>query len=601
MLETARSSTLIQGAHVSLAGNLLDGAILSRVVVEQALNEHWFCEVECRDTLDHPIPGEDALGAICTITYTAEDGQEHTAFAGSIIDVQLKHEVWGSYSCTLRAASDSWLMDHARRNTYFGTCSQDSIATSLGASSSLTDKPSPAEYVQFGETNWQFLLRLADDHGGWVRSGPGGTELLNAFDTPTPLIFRDHYGLLEFAIEGDLRAAKVAAAQYDSAKNRSSVLAGESKTATLEPAGQRMGAAANGAAASQALLSFTPRSRTWTNEEMQAVAQSEAERNSGTAVTASGTSRSLLPIAGGAVAVQNLGEADGTWYLTAVTHQWDSTGYLNHFKATAWKQWRAPQRPTPPKAPGVQPARVVSNVDPEQRGRLVVSLFWQTGSLMLAPMLSLHCGASFGLAMLPEVGDEVMVAFLDGDPERPVILGSLWNGVQQPPTRGFHVPGETNGSEFAANNIKRLTTKSGIRIQFSETPGKESISLATPRSNHLLLSEQAAETGRPVIALETLGDIHLHAGGRIHMRAGFTSQHIDGKEKFSAKVSVADTTGSTELYEDLPVNLGLTSGDTYAGPIQSGQHFADLQPGNNTVEAPDFYPPRYAPRATPKE
>ena len=59
---------------------------------------------------------------------------------------------------------------------------------------------------------------------------------------------------------------------------------------------------------------------------------------------------------------------------------------------------------------------------------------------------------------MPEVGDEVAVAFEDGDPERPVILGSMWNGVQQQPRAAFR------GEDVSDNSVKRIMTRSGNRI-----------------------------------------------------------------------------------------------------------------------------------------
>jgi hypothetical protein len=53
----------------------------------------------------------------------------------------------------------------------------------------------------------------------------------------------------------------------------------------------------------------------------------------------------------------------------------------------------------------------------------------------------------------------------------------------------------------------------------------------------------------------------------------------------------------TRCYQDTVVQLTLTDGSTYAGPIASGQSFHAIPPGQNQVHAPDFYPPRYAPRA----
>ena len=586
----------MQGASVQLGGVAVDDAILERVVIEQRLNDHSYCELRCRSTMDRPIPGEDALGAECTLNTAGEDGSQHVAFSGTVIDVAITHEVYGSYTCLVRAASDSWLRDHSPRVARFDG-SLAAVAGATGASSSVPDKPSPSEYVQYGETDWQFLLRVADDHGGWIRTGLGDTEILNSFDSPVPLIYRDHYGLLEFHIEGQLRPAKVAAVQYDSSVATSSVLAGESKTPEFEQPGQKMASAVQSGSSSQALLGFSTRTRSDSNADMQTRAQFDAERAQGGAVTAGGTSRTLGLTAGGSVDLQNLGEANGTWNLLEVTHTWTQQEYSNTFKATPWKAWRHPHPPQRTHAPGVQVARVVSNVDPEQRGRLVVSLFWQGSALLLAPMASLHCGAGFGWTMMPEVGDEVLVAFQDADPERPVILGSLWNAVHTPPRQQFATADE---SENSNNYVKRLVTKSGIRIHITDTPGKESIALATPRSNYFLMSENVAETGRPAIGMETKGDIILRAAGRVHTRSAFNSNHVDGKEMHAAMVSYADTTGNTDLYQDLPVKLGLTSGESFNGEVGGGQHFTNLPPGQNNVEAPEFYPKRYAPRATPE-
>ena len=72
--------------------------------------------------------------------------------------------------------------------------------------------------------------------------------------------------------------------------------------------------------------------------------------------------------------------------------------------------------------------------DPKQMGRLRVQFFWQEdGPAHWARMISPHAGPDRGFMMMPEVGDEVGVMFEDGDPERPVIVGSLWNAVQQAP------------------------------------------------------------------------------------------------------------------------------------------------------------------------
>ena len=85
-------------------------------------------------------------------------------------------------------------------------------------------------------------------------------------------------------------------------------------------------------------------------------------------------------------------------------------------------------------------ARVTNNVeDPDEvpLGRVQVKFPWLSDTIesgwerCTTPM----AGSNIGLYFLPEVGDEVLVAFEQGNLSKPVIVGSLWNGKRRPPTR----------------------------------------------------------------------------------------------------------------------------------------------------------------------
>ena len=188
------------------------------------------------------------------------------------------------------------------------------------------------------------------------------------------------------------------------------------------------------------------------------------------------------------------------------------------------------------------PARVVEHDDPKKMGRVKVQFFWQTdGSTHWARMVSPHAGPDRGFMFMPEVGDEVAVIFEDGDPERPVILGSVWNGVQQAPRHGYY------GEDIPNNDVKRIVTKSGNRIQIADMAGNEAITIATPNHNSLTFSESHTATGRPLIALSSSGDIVLSAPeGRVHIQSKY----------FSREVGDAGTTSSN----------GGSSGASGAGP-----------------------------------
>ncbi len=172
---------------------------------------------------------------------------------------------------------------------------------------------------------------------------------------------------------------------------------------------------------------------------------------------------------------------------------------------------------------GLVPARVMDNNDPEGMGRVQVKFYWQEDSQSVwIRTITPHAGSDRGFYFIPEIGDEVAVAFGDGDPERPVIVGSLWNGVDKPPAEDFW------GGEFPNDDCKRLVTKSGHRFQFCDKQGKEAIALATPKHTKIAMFENTDETGRPAINICCEdGDIILSApNGRIHFYSKLFSREV---------------------------------------------------------------------------
>jgi type VI secretion system secreted protein VgrG len=228
-------------------------------------------------------------------------------------------------------------------------------------------------------------------------------------------------------------------------------------------------------------------------------------------------------MAGDTVTIEGALDAKGIYGLVRVLHRWTPQGYTNDFQCTPWKNYRDPDPPPTRTWNGVVSARVTAHDDPKKMGRIQVQFFWQEdGSTHWARTTSPHAGPDRGFMFMPEVGDEVAVAFEDGDPERPVIIGSLWNGVQMQPRD------ELRGGDIATNDVKRLMTKSGNRLQFSDKEGVETLILATPNNNILKMTEKADSTGRTNITIESkTGDIVLHAPqGRVHIESKFYSKDI---------------------------------------------------------------------------
>jgi uncharacterized protein involved in type VI secretion and phage assembly len=131
----------------------------------------------------------------------------------------------------------------------------------------------------------------------------------------------------------------------------------------------------------------------------------------------------------------------------------------------------------PPRAPaGVVVGQVSDVNDPEQQGRVRLTLPWLSDSYVSAWARTVQPGAGKdrGAMVIPEVGDEVLVVFEQGDLRRPYVLGGLYNGVDMPSSKGIAVIDSGSG----AVNRRSMVSRRGHRIDLLDQDGKtEGISL----------------------------------------------------------------------------------------------------------------------------
>jgi uncharacterized protein involved in type VI secretion and phage assembly len=508
---------------------MLGDAILASVEITQELNHHWWCSITCRQTEDKRIPVESFLGLPLEIRTTDQEGVEHINFSGFVLDAELDYEVWGSYTATITAVSDSYKLDVTARKQYYLEQTLASVAGAVASREGLditvnSSNGKALNYVQYGETDFSFLHRIADDYGCWLRPGKNGLEVNDHFQDGGKVLWRGVDGLLSFRIKGALGPASVSGAHYDYHAMKSANYEKVGAPAEFYGSSPRMVAAVQAQSQTLPPAFVTQRARAMTLEEYQDGLRRESQRSIGGGVTGTGQSRNQQLMAGNTVEVEGNLEAKGIYGLIKVVHRWEPSGYLNVFTCTPWKNYRDPVRPTLRSWYGLVPARVVDHNDPKKMGRLKVQFFWQQdGSVHWARMVSPHAGPDRGFMFMPEIGDEVAVAFEDGDPERPVVLGSMWNGVQQAPRVGFFGP----EADIPENDVKRIYTKSGNRMQMVDTLGQETVVFATPHHSSMTLTEKHSSTGRPLVHIHSDGDIVLTAPkGRVHIQGAFFSREV---------------------------------------------------------------------------
>lgn len=172
-----------------------------------------------------------------------------------------------------------------------------------------------------------------------------------------------------------------------------------------------------------------------------------------------------------------------------------------------------------PRLYGVYPALVTDVQDPDNQGRVQVKLPFVEESdggsaLAWARLATMMAGADRGTWFIPEVDDEVLVAFTAGDPRRPVVIGALWNGVDAPP--------ETMDS---ANNVRSVTSRSGHKLTFDDTAGAEKVELKTNGGHTFTLDDAAGGTvtlthsNGATIKIDAAGNIEITANVKVKINA----------------------------------------------------------------------------------
>lgn len=173
---------------------------------------------------------------------------------------------------------------------------------------------------------------------------------------------------------------------------------------------------------------------------------------------------------------------------------------------------------------GVVVGIVTNNKDPEGLGRVKVKIPRISGEdeSNWARVVSFMAGKERGAFFLPEVDDEVLVAFEYGNINIPYIMGSLWNGKDKPPV--------TN--DDGKNNIRIIKSRSGHIIRLDDTEGKEKIEIVDKSENNKII----IDTKDKKISIKSDKDIEISApNGKVTIEA----KDIEVKSTASAKIEAS--------------------------------------------------------------
>lgn len=415
--------------------------------------------------------------------------------------------------------------------------------TGLSADTEATTTVWP-EQVQYYATDWDYILTRAEANG-FIVTAVNGKISLHTPNAASTSVFTVTYGtnLLDFnaKLNAVTQVANVTSKSWDY-KNQTVIqseavptILGAGALTTLKLA------EVIGLDTYQQQTTAPLDAAELSNWSKAQISKSEYSKIQGTA-TIQGTS-AINP--GKYVAFTGLGAMfNGTYLIGGVTHNFADGNWTTALTLGLSPNWFSETTDvTAPPASGLIPAArglfngIVTKIseDPESQYRILVAvpLFDENESGIWARLSNFYATHGAGAFFLPEVGDEVILGFLNEDPRYPIILGSLYSGTKNTPATGL-VPNENN-------SIKAIVSKSGIAVTFDDE--NKIWSVRTPNQNTITMSERDKQIA---IKDQNENSIVLSASG------------IDISSAKSITISASET---VSIKGTLGINMQSSAGD----------------------------------------
>ena len=432
---------------------------------------------------------------------------------------------------------------------------------------------------QYGESDFTFIRRLAKKYQEWLYYD-GAKLVFGKPKKPKAVKLEFDTTLTSFEMGVQTLARPATVFSYQSKSDHSMA-----ESTPNKPSGQdQLGSKAFQASMEmfkEPALQYA-HSRVHYMQEMEMYVKKKQEAEAAESHYVVGTSEEVQLTAGSVVRITSpFGERMGSlakaslgeYLIVDIEHSvGEGNYYANRFRAVSSGVRSLPPPDVDLAVAETQMARVTSNADPEGKGRVQVRMNWQTGNMhtdWIRVMTPDGGGCrdgvetNRGFVFIPEVGDHVLVGFRHNDPNRPYVMGSLFNGI-------------TGGGGGKGNSCKSITTRSGSTLALNDETG--SVKLADPKTarlemdgkgNTTLDSSQSVKItcGKACVELYENGTILINgkqitvdATTGISVGVGEEGSHDTGiamtKEKLEAtsKTMVVDGTGATFV--------GSSGGDT---------------------------------------
>ena len=565
--------------NISLTQKLLSPNELRFTMQKKAITQSM------SNSVDFPTP-EKVMGAnvYCRIyTESYDDNDElngdEIEFNGIVFNVDV-YPGLGTFSEQLvdviAYSSDFLLDDHPHCYSYEDMTLKDIVTKTLNPHriesviNPRTTAPIPYT-VQYNESNYQFLTRLAQRYGEWMYHD-GKQWIFGKIKEKDVVELHARNDIINYKFQSSLVHHKLKHAHHNYIDYNNPMKSDSDFPDLTAPKYHHLTDTAKKESAKwfnketfQHLQCSNPEVSNMDELEISAKAQLFGEKTKQTVCNGSSV-RSSLTI-GSRIKIFDVNYVDGIndtfvsyeeMMITGIVHSTETNGhYTNTFTAVPSKSEYPPYFHSdvfPHSA--AQRAKVMDNDDPEKLGRIRVQFLWQENqdSSLMTPWIRIaqpHGGDQKGFYFIPEIDEEVIVDFENGNAEKPYVAGTLWHGLQRPKDSwtGKQARKNTWGQSSGAvtdNSLKGIRTRNGHTIAFFDDPStqKGQIVIADTNDNYIRVN-----ANRNVIQICSHGDIELFAGHDIIMQAENDIIQKAGNNRLSTIASIDNVSSGSHNYK----------------------------------------------------
>jgi type VI secretion system secreted protein VgrG len=520
---TVQVSILLEGKPVKWPLNQME--LIQKTFDHQTLTLTFSLDIEeltGPESFSRITEYQDTIGKSIAITVSPGDeyvqSSEKLEWVGYVTNVTLSNSGKVLNKIIIEVKSPTFFMDHHKKFKVFLDMNFTDVAKKLLGAASLDvggvesfDSITRKYQVQWNQTDWEYLTTSYRTGARWIYwDGKKICFAKAASKNDHELRWQQHVGAA---------AVKMNVAQFETkfegwdGKAKQDVVSTQTSTTSYTGLAVKAFSASRNKLAGNSVLATDSHPESAGDADFLARARTDAQINQFVTCQAQTNMPSIK--VGDTVKFNGLGGSyAGKYFVTEVTHVISNgSDYHNYVSAipleTANPHWHHQPRA---RWSDPVPAVVTDNNDPDKLGRVKVKFTFKNEDgtpieSYWAKIASPNAGAKRGFYFLPEIDDEVLVAFEQGDPDHPYVIGFLWNDKDKPPIDDAVANGKVN---------KRIIySRSGHQFILGDEDGQEYIKVIDKTGNNTIIIDSKDNT----ISITADKDYNLTVKGNITLKA----------------------------------------------------------------------------------